>query len=117
MARVRVRARARAHVLGCAKAIKKWESGAITAPAILEEKARLRLGRARVRIALNDMMDGTLPEKVAGAIEDYGVGIGIMEDDLRQNPDKLMYSYLGHLGRRIVGVVMSLGFEAKPKPF
>ncbi|CAE7505271.1 unnamed protein product [Symbiodinium natans] len=73
-------------------AIKKWESGAITAPAILEEKARLRLGRARVRIALNDMMDGTLPEKVAGAIEDYGVGIGIMEDDLRQNPDKLMYS-------------------------
>ena len=80
---------------GRAKAISKWESGAITAPAIVEEKARLRLGRARARIALNDMVDGTLPEKARGAVEDYGVAIGIMEDDLRRNPGKLMYSGLG----------------------
>ncbi|CAE7180455.1 unnamed protein product [Symbiodinium pilosum] len=73
-------------------AIQKWESGAITAPAIVEEKARLRLGRARARIALNDMVGGTLPEKAAGAVEDFDVAISIMEEDLRQNPDKLMYS-------------------------
>lgn len=73
-------------------AISKWESGAITAPAIVEEKARLRLGRARARIARNDMVGGSLPEKAKGAVEDYDVAIGIMEDDLRRNPDKLMYS-------------------------
>ena len=76
------------------QAISKWESGAITAPAIVEEKARLRLGRARARIALNDMVGGSLPEKAKGAVEDYDVAIGIMEDDLRRNPDKLMYSCL-----------------------
>lgn len=58
----------------------------------MEEKARLRLGRARARIALNDMVGGSLPEKAKGAVEDYDVAIGIMEDDLRRNPDKLMYS-------------------------
>ncbi|CAE7413371.1 unnamed protein product [Symbiodinium sp. CCMP2456] len=86
-----------AHEDLCARvfqAISKWESGAITAPAIVEEKARLRLGRARARIALNDMVGGSLPEKAKGAVEDYDVAIGIMEDDLRRNPDKLMYSCL-----------------------
>ena len=33
-------------------------------------------------------------EKAAGAVEDFDVAISIMEEDLRQNPDKLMYSHL-----------------------
>ncbi|CAJ1403567.1 unnamed protein product [Effrenium voratum] len=74
------------------KAIVKWESGTITAPALIEEKARLRLGRARARVVFNDLLSGTRPDKVEGAIEDYDAGIAIMEDDLKQHPDRLMYS-------------------------
>lgn len=30
--------------------------------------------------------------QVAGAIQDYDVGISIMEDDFRQHPERMMYS-------------------------
>ena len=50
------------------KAIEKWEGGTISAKAIVEERARLRLGRARARVVYNDLLQGTRPDK-AGYVE------------------------------------------------
>jgi len=56
-------------VVLCAQAIQKWESGTISAKAIVEERARLRLGRARARVVYNDLLQGTRPDKAhAGPI-------------------------------------------------
>lgn len=57
-------------------AIQKWESGTISAKAIVEERARLRLGRARARVVYNDLLQGTRPDKEGlqdwnGAVQDY----------------------------------------------
>lgn len=53
-------------VVLCAQAIQKWESGTISAKAIVEERARLRLGRARARVVYNDLLQGTRPDKAHG---------------------------------------------------
>lgn len=50
------------------KAIEKWESGTISAKAIVEERARLRLGRARARIVYNDLLQGSRPDKADFAL-------------------------------------------------
>jgi len=57
-----------------------------------EERALLRLGRARARVMLNDIARGRRPEKAAEAVGDLNVAIGIMEDDFRRNPGKALYS-------------------------
>lgn len=57
-----------------------------------EERAALRLGRARARVLQNDLARGTRPEKAALAVEDLDVVVGIMEDDFKSNPGKALYS-------------------------
>jgi len=57
-----------------------------------EERALLRLGRARARVMLNDIARGRRPEKAAEAVGDLNVAVGIMEDDFKRNPGKALYS-------------------------
>ena len=62
----KTRPKIRVQLVSHVQAIVKWESGTITAPALIEEKARLRLGRARARVVFNDLLSGTRPDKAAG---------------------------------------------------
>lgn len=71
------------------RAIERYE-GVLNRPK--EERALLRMGRARSRVMQNDLAGGRRPEKAAEAVGDLDVAVGIMENDFRDNPGKALYS-------------------------
>jgi len=76
------------------RAITRWDGPLlnVTNTQRQVERAQLHMGRAQVRLNLNDIAGGERPEKAAQAVQDLDIAIGLMNDEFKQNPDKPMFS-------------------------